>query len=713
MATNANLPAGFTLTQINGARCTAVPKSLTTLTGSLAAQASSFEATLTTSTTAQTTAAASSTAIQNAPVVSTSIATTTSSAIISQAAVSTPIPVSSEPPVSSTLSTTTTSTPAVTNTTTPEAQTSIAAISSASTSTSGNPSSITSAASTASKGTTPTTSSSTPIAVAQSEDRSSATVTSVLNSDNGFQSLAMSIPPETAVSAAPSSTESAAGGGISSNPRLTAAPVVGGVLGSISLIAVVAVLFWFLRKRKRDHRRSSLLTPLTTGSGSRSEFDESDHVAPTKLYKTWRTNVSSPRARFKTLKDGILGIGAAVRSRVVGDRSDTPSVNLNRGNSQFLDGPIPQHSRNNSVLSNGSEKPTVKERLGEFWERLTDKIKLGKNNEPADPFAAARGLSEKQANLNRPPDFSQLLGMDDRELQLQAERRRASFSKNQSISSLPPLGSLGLNFGDNPFADPVTTANTQTTKQQNQSWAPSNRQSGRVRNSSDPFADPIAQPQPSIPKQNTYISDIRRSRGQSIDAMNKGPSMYGRPPSTIAPASRYPSTIAPSRDSYRDTVFSSFSANARKGKGRSDPFDLERPELWRNRTRGASIGGRESAAMYPNPLTTNNLQANQALPAPRIPSISTSRVMSSETYGSKYSSGVESLGGWGDPGPDLGPGSGSSSLRGNAGSEGGSAGFSAQQSWSRQDLGRRGDGSVSPVSFESKASSGNGVGKAM
>jgi hypothetical protein len=508
-------------------------------------------------------------------------------------------------------------------------------------------------------------------------------------------------------------------------------------LGSMGLIAGVALLFFFLRKRKRG-RRDSLLTPLTTGN--RSEFSryeiDRNSVGPTKFSEKWRSDVGSQRDRLRAaasgLKTGVLGIGASLKSKVVGDRSDTPSVNLDRGNSQFLDGPIPQHSRNNSVLSNGSAKLRVKDRFNDWWEQFTEKIKFRKNNEPADPFAAARGMTEKQANLNKPPDFSQLLGMDDRELQLQAERRRASLTKTQSGASLPPLGSLGLNFGDDPFADPIAAANTNANKP-NQAWKPPNQ--GRPRNNTDPFADPISQPQPSIPKQNTYVQDIRRSRGQSVDATNTGPSMYGRPPSTVAATSRYPSTIAPSRDSYRDTVFSSFSANGRKGKGRSDPFDLERPELWRNggnvlsgnrtstRQRGASISGRESSNLYPNPLTMNNLRQNEGLPPPRVVSNvpPMARVMSNDTYGSKYSSGISSLGGWGDPGPDLGPGSGNSSLRGNASSSGGSADFSANGGqgtygggWSRQqELASQGDGNVSPVSFESKASSRGGVGKAM
>lgn len=200
--------------------------------------------------------------------------------------------------------------------------------------------------------------------------------------------------------------------------------------------------------------------------------------------------------------------------------------------------------------------------------------------------------------------------------------------------------------------------------------------------------------------------------------------MYGRPPSTNPATSRYPSTIAPSRDSYRDTVFSSLSANARKGKGRSDPFDLERPELWRNngngnvlssnrassRQRGASTGGRESANLYPTPLAMN-LRTND-LPAPRVVSPAMPRVVSNNTYTSKYSSGIGSE--WGDPGPDLGPGSGNSSLKGIASSGGGGANGDLGM-WGRgKELASQGDGNVSPVSFEIKAGTGNGsgVGKA-
>ncbi|KAH7369882.1 hypothetical protein BKA65DRAFT_386120 [Rhexocercosporidium sp. MPI-PUGE-AT-0058] len=474
----------------------------------------------------------------------------------------------------------------------------------------------------------------------------------------------------------------------------------------MALIAVVALLFWFFRRKRKT--RESLLTPLTTGR--RSSFYEADNqsVGPSGRGNKWRTELGYRTDRVRDvgsdMKAGIFAVAASLKSKVVRERSDTPSVNLNRGNSQFLDGPIPQHSRNNSTLSNPA-RITIKEKATDWLERLREKTPFGwaKKSEPADPFAAARGMTEKRAIESGSPDFSQLLGMDDRDLQIQAERRRASLAGN--TGSLAQLGSLGLNFNnttEDPFADPKKPATTDANT--TPGWRPPNANAksnpfADPISRSNPFADPVSRPNPTIPKSNTYIADIRRSRGQSIDAAptanNNNTSL---PPSTYRPPSagmqpRYPSSIAPSRDSYRDTVFSSFSANVRKGKGRSDPFDLERPELWRPRD--------SSQNLYPSPL--NGLKEGTLGSSAYAQN---QRIISNATFTSKYSSGVSSLGEWGDPGPDLGP-SQSSSLRGNASSNGGSGDYTS---------GRPGQGVEErrPVSRQSsQASSKNGVGKAM
>lgn len=538
--------------------------------------------------------------------------------------------------------------------------------------------------------------------VAQSEVHATPTITSRNGSDSAFHA-----PSKTSLNSPPASTsdqaQPQASSGISSNTKPTTAPVIGGVVGAVGLIAILSLLFWGIRRRRKVGR-NSLLTPLNTGHQS-EYYEDSTAIGPSGSSKKWRAELGHQTDKVRTVVAGIgaglAGLGASLKAKVAGDRSDTPSVNLNRGNSQFLDGPIPQHSRNNSVLSNNAGNVSVKDRLTEWWERLGEsvsfKLRVRRGpKEPADPFAVARGMTEKQANMANAPDYSQLLGMGDRDLQLQAERRRASIS---GTGSVPQIGSLGLDFSmEDPFADPVKGSNP----------------FADPKPSSNPFADP-ARPERSVPKGNTYIPDIRRSRGQSVDTAsrgNKATSMYGPPSSAVN--SRYPSTIAPSRDSYRDTVYSSFSANVRKGKGRSDPFDLERPELWRPRESA------NDAAFYPKPLNATNPPGAARAGNAYNPIQQSARVKSSATYASKYSSGVSSLGDWGDPGPDLGPGSGSSSLRANASSNGGSTDFSTSKG-AQSSLGglkqewdeKRGKDNVSPLSVYSKASSKGGVGKAM
>lgn len=603
------------------------------------------------------------------------------------------------------------------------------------------------------------------IPIPQSELITSSVSSSFIASQDGFPSITTFAASQTPTISTPTTTrtaqvQSSAEAGISSSTKFEAAPVVGGVLGSIALIAVIGGMFWFCRRRRR--RRGSSLTPLNTGEQKSFYEIDRESVGPTKRSVKWRAEVGYHTKKLSSVtagfKSNLSGIGSFLKSKVIGDRSDTPSVNLNRGNSQFLDGSVPQHSRNNSVHSDPARLPVL-DRFSNWWDRFTDNVVFNwrlrrQAKEPVDPFDISRGMTEKGGNPSLQPDFPQLLGDDNKQVQPQADKR--------FTNPTPSVGSLGVNFvSRDPFADPVVAA---PAKSENKAWIPPHPGASNTPNP-NPFADPIAQPQRSIPKSQSSVSDIRQYRGQSVNISNNNRSAYAannaayRPPSTTV-ASRYPSSITQSRDSYRDTVFSAFSSNGRKGKGRSDPFDLERPELWQpkdprvpdtNRTiirpRGNSMADRESASLYPDPLSTNPTSQMSSLRGtavrltdsnvvqPRVVSLATSRVVSNATYGSKYSSGVSSLGGWGDPGPDLGPGNSSkSSLRGNASSDGSThsthgaanarafdgnggdviTGLSSEIQNGGNEWDRRSarDGFI-PISLESDSNSTIGVGKAI
>ncbi|KAH6653755.1 hypothetical protein BKA67DRAFT_259650 [Truncatella angustata] len=387
----------------------------------------------------------------------------------------------------------------------------------------------------------------------------------------------------------------------------TTIAVVGGVVGGVVAIALIAFLIWFWQKRIRQKRRSTLLTPL----GPESGFGSAREKIP---YSNSRNSIG-PTTVSEKLKALVGSNVRKIRGRF-GGHSPSGSVNLNRGNSQYMEGMT--HSRDNSADMGGS----AKDRLLGFFGRSDDKPGRGGLK---DGPSTGRGMKGAKARPGSQPDFLTLLSMDDKQLSAQTNNGRTSMSnprRSQSAGSNDHfLGSLNLNFdAANPFSD----ANIM------------DRESAKPRplvitNPDNPFSDANAVQQPVAAKQTgptTYVQNIRRSRGTSV-----GGAMT-RPPSTDAPSM------------WRESGTSVASFATRRNKFRSDPFDLDRPELL-----SSSVG-----AQVPLPATRNSRTGSlrgSGVPLPPNPAHTRAESLSS----SKYSSGVVSLDQWSDPGPDVGPAS--------------------------------------------------------
>ncbi|KAF7939911.1 uncharacterized protein EAE98_000038 [Botrytis deweyae] len=712
MSTSANLPAGFSITSINGVRCTAVPRTANTVSSAITTAVPvpvSTSTSSSSSSSSSTSISSSSTSTSTStPESATQTPQPTSTPVsVVPAVASSPVAVAVGGPVVQSSSTTTSAvepkptppTPPPPPPPPPPAPTPVATTSSASqTQTTSTNISTTTSPSPASKGTTPTESSSTSIAIVQSQISTTATS----GHDPASHDPATHDPSvghaTSVVSATASSTqsvESTAAGGISSLGRLMTAPVIGGILGGIGFLALIGLIIFCCRRRRKS-KRNSLLTPLT--NGTQDQFYDIDKKAQGQYYDIYDDSVGSAGrgTNFKAqiggaatnFGAGLAGIGSTLKNHV--QPGNKPTVNLDRGNSQFFEGPIPYHSRNNSSASAHALHYAAKDRADDFTNKVKGVFRKTPKEEQ-DPFAMARGISERQ-------DFGNLMDMDDRNLLMKAERRRLSLSSNSGSGQM--FGSLGLDFGipQDPFADPASR-NLNT----------------------NPFADPnkwdsISRPGPAIPRTSTYISDVRRSRGESLDSTTRGhknapSSVYGpaayRTPS-ISNVSRYPSSIAPSTESFRDTLYSTASNinNTRRMAGRSDPFDLERPELWLPMLANSDQKSNSPAVfergsdLYPDPLTMPTFKPGQAPVVPIQNFVSSdSRVASQGTYESKYSSRT-SMGDWGDPGPDIGSGPSSLAGQGFYGMNG-----NMNQQW---DVRRNAD-NVSPMSA---TSSKGGVGKA-
>jgi len=409
-------------------------------------------------------------------------------------------------------------------------------------------------------------------------------------------------------------------GGIAGAPT---AVVAGSVIGGLAVVSLVAFILWFWRKRVLRRRRSTLLTPLSVGpsfgrgpnNGEKSYFIDRASVGPT--------------AKSSKLK---AAVGANFKKVFSKSREDSVSVNMNRGNSQFMDPSPGQHSRASSRSSAAKDKGAVtgKDRFMDWWSRLTAdvnfnwKIRNDRNAEP-DPFTAARDMKEKTNAMGNQPDFLTLLSMDDGEVQLEAQRRQQMHAAKGSASSTDHfLGGLNLNFDStNPFSDSNALSHDSAKPAPLVVSQPNN-----------PFSDDNAIKGASKPP-TSYVAEVRRSRGQSLG----GGAQNGR-------ISNAP--FSPRVDSmYRESMASVDPFGSRRNKFRSDPFDLDRPEvLGRQNVPSSNFS---TAGSSTAPRLSSNGDRMSGLPG--RPGRAHQR---SESFSSKYSSGI-SLGDWSDPGPDVGP----------------------------------------------------------
>lgn len=384
------------------------------------------------------------------------------------------------------------------------------------------------------------------------------------------------------------------------------AAIVGGVVGGVAFLTMLAVLWWFWRKNRR-RRRSTLLTPLSTNNSTfRKErpyvFDQ-ESVGPTPNSAKFKAALGYSFQRFRGQVGGLFAIG--------NDRN-SGSV-LSKDNSQYSN--ITSHSRHGSVVGPGVPRAEasvpIKEKLGSWKERLAAVVFFSRRNRgetpmDPDPFAGVRE-KEQGAAATAPgaqPDFLTLLGMDERAVEREAQRRRASRRHGSTASMERFLGDLGINIDNS--ADPFADANA----------IPEEPKRGAPKNPfDDSNATTLAPVAAATRPGANYVADVRRSRNASVSGVMTRPSSMQRPHS-----SRYDSV-------YRASGESVESFATRRARCRSDPFDLERPELLGS---GPSEPGSPAPVRRPGAAHVRN-----------------------ESFASKYSSGINSAG-WSDPGPDIG-----------------------------------------------------------
>lgn len=462
----------------------------------------------------------------------------------------------------------------------------------------------------------------------QTESSSAAAFTTIgINFGSTTASSTSQVPGATTTLVAVSGNKS---GG---NGHNSAAAVAGGVIGGVAIIGLVAFFIWFWRRRILKKRRSTLLTPLSIDPsfGARAEkraFMNSGNnmgsaARSAQVKAALMTQYGRVRDRFDT-----LGQNTGVRSDL--SHTSSRSVDMNRGNSQYMDNsPAGRKSSNPSAMSpdDGNDmNMTMKERVMDIWGRFRSPQPTAYENK--NDIFAARGIGgsmkgrdqNKSKPLSNKPDFLTLLNMDDNELDQEAQRRRLSRARGARGGS---VGSVfgGLKFGGDPFSDANAISN-------------------------NPFSDANAVSGPTVPKPSTYLNEIRRSRGQSVD-LNK---TYGglQDLRVVNNSSRPPSGttgLGETSTYYRDSSASFESFATKRNKFRSDPFDLE------------PLSHVSDSPLGRPDIPSGNFRGNAYDNIPNPPAAAHTR--SGSELSSRYSSGVSDglLDEWSDPGPDVGPAS--------------------------------------------------------
>ncbi|KAM0427206.1 hypothetical protein ACHAPT_007634 [Fusarium lateritium] len=287
-----------------------------------------------------------------------------------------------------------------------------------------------------------------------------------------------------------------------SDDSATTPVVVGSVVGSVMGLSMLVFLFWFLRRRATRRRRSTLLTPLGIppgapgGMGSEKYEIDNHSLGPTPRSTKLAAAVTVNAKKFgRRLRLSTSGSG----------------VNMNRGNSQFLDS-NPSHSRSASMGPYPSSRGgSSSEGHQGWWSRLI--------LESSAENLEAQEISEKERGTTRTPSPN-------------------PFSDANSMAAVPPANPFA-NARDSLVPSPL---------------APGRSPPQRPPRPDDPFSDSnsIAPLAPTRLPPATYVTDVQRSRGPSMVRNLTPPGPNGTP--NLAPPT--------SREAWRDNIH-------------SNPFDLE------------------------------------------------------------------------------------------------------------------------------------------
>ncbi|GKU00184.1 hypothetical protein FLAG1_03663 [Fusarium langsethiae] len=234
--------------------------------------------------------------------------------------------------------------------------------------------------------------------------------------------------------------------------------VVGSVLGSILGISMLAfVIFWLMRRRKLQRRRSTLLTPLGARPGA----------PPGNLMKYEIDNQSlGPTPRSTKVAASMSANAKKFSQRIRQSISDASHIGISRGNSQF--GHESQAVPTAHAHSRASSTPGQQPQNG-WWSEL-----LGESN-INDPPAAAPPMQQQGYDGRRTPSPNPFSDVNSSVAAPLGPFREYSHSVPPHGSMVPPP--LHAARENDPFADGDSIMSPELARQSPTIYAGSERRS--------------------------------------------------------------------------------------------------------------------------------------------------------------------------------------------------------------------------------------------
>lgn len=381
------------------------------------------------------------------------------------------------------------------------------------------------------------------------------------------------------------------------------AVIAGSVVGSIATLSMLALLLWFWRKHRGRKRRSTLLTPLTTDDSPMKKqqrcFLDQESISSTLKLAKLRAVFGHKFGRTRGLRDADTDGGLSPFSPI-GRPPMANGTNHTRGSSA------------DSRHGGAADSMITAKRFMRLWDRLPAhglvNWRSGSEMDPRPESAVnaeVREFREITAALNQAEHAS----MEEKQIgRYAAQSKQPSRHEGDSTGSLDHfLGGLG--FSDwNPFSDQNAVTSSDATT---------------AMTGTNPFADThtIAVPVTAVEPATRHSTNVRRSQVAVDDTSQK--EEYGTTSGQAPHSPRYDSV-------YRDSGDSMSSFATRRDKFRSDPFDLERPELLGHQAEPGSRPsqvGLPSGPKKPGTAHTRDGASNSRRSSPGSPRVPISTVV--------------------------------------------------------------------------------------